>query len=90
MDLANLELTPQQRNALLAQPDSPVYISDRETKKVYVLFEQGKFPALEEAYIRDRLEEGFAAVERGDVEEWDAASIKTAGRQLLNRQTPKE
>jgi hypothetical protein len=88
MDLSNLELTPQQRNALAAQPDSPVYISDRETKKVYVLFEQGKFPELEEAYIRDRLEEGFAAVERGEVEEWDAESIKIAGRKLLGRRQP--
>jgi hypothetical protein len=85
MDLSNLELTPDQRNALLAQPESPVYISDRETRKVYVLFEKGKFPELEEAYVRDRLEEGFAAIERGEVEGWDAASIKAEGRQLLNQ-----
>jgi hypothetical protein len=88
MELSNLELTPQLRSALAAQPDSPVYISDRETKKVYVLFEQGKFPELEEAYIRDRLEEGFAAVERGEVEAWDAASIKAAGRKLLANRRP--
>jgi hypothetical protein len=85
MDLSDLELTPELRNALLAQPDTPVYISDRETQKVYVLFEQGKFPGLAEAYIRDRLEEGFAAIERGEVDEWDSASIKAEGRKLLNR-----
>jgi hypothetical protein len=85
MNLSNLELTPDQRNALLAQPESPVYISDRETRKIYVLFEKGKFPELEEEFIRDRLQEGFAAVERGEVEEWDSASIKSEGRKLLNR-----
>jgi hypothetical protein len=40
----------------LAQPDAPVYISDRETRKVYVLCEQGHFPDLEEEYIRAGLE----------------------------------
>lgn len=85
MNLSNLELTPQQRNALASQPDSPVYISDRETKKVYVLFEQGKFPELEEAYIRDRLEEARAAIARGEVSEWDAEAIMAEGRKLLAR-----
>ncbi len=85
MDTSNLELTPAQRAALLAQPDAPVYITDGETRKVYLLCEKGRFPELEEEYIRDRLEEGFAAIERGEVEEWDSASIKADGRAILKQ-----
>jgi len=85
MEISNLELTPGQREALLAQPDAPVYISDAETRKVYVIFEKGRFPELEEQYVRDRLEEGFAAIERGEVEDWDSASIKAKGRKILKQ-----
>jgi hypothetical protein len=67
MDLSNLELTPELRNALLAQPDSPVYISDRETQRVYVLFEKGKFPGLEESYIQDALERAREQIASGEV-----------------------
>lgn len=86
MDTSPLELTPAQRDALLAQPDAPVYISDQQTKKIYMLMEKGRFPELEEDYVRAKLEEGFAAIERGEVEDWDSASIKSAGRHLLDRQ----
>jgi hypothetical protein len=90
MDTSPLELTPAQREALLAQPDAPVYIADRETRKVYMLVEKGRFPELEEDYVRAKLEEGFAAIDRGEVEDWDAASIKSAGRQILSGQRPIE
>jgi hypothetical protein len=86
MDISNLELTPAQRQALVAQPDALVYIADPQTRKIYLLVEQGRFPELEEEYIRDRLEEGFAAIERGEVEDWDSASIKAEGREILKRQ----
>lgn len=86
MDTSPLELTPAQRDALIAQPDTPVYIADRQTKKIYMLVEKGRFPELEEDYIRAKLEEGFAAIERGEIEDWDSESIKAAGRELLKRQ----
>jgi hypothetical protein len=89
METNDLQLTPEMRQALAAHPDEPVYIADSETRKIFLLFEKGKFPELEEDYIRERLEEGFAAVERGDEEEWDSASIKTEGRRVLKqRQSP--
>lgn len=65
MDISNLELTPAQRAALLAQPDAPVYIADRETRKVYVLCEQGRFPELDEEYIRGGLELAREQIARG-------------------------
>ena len=76
METTNLQLTPEMRAALLASPGEPVHIADEETRKVYLLVEQGAFPELEEEYIRARLEEGFTAIERGEEEEWDSASIK--------------
>jgi hypothetical protein len=51
-----------------------------------LLIEQGKFPELEESYIRARLEEGFAVIECGEVKEWDAASIKVEGEQIIQQQ----
>lgn len=90
METSNLQLTPDQRQALLANPGEPVHIVDEETRKVYLLLEQGAFPELEEEYIRARLEEGFAAVERGEVEEWDSASIKAEGRRILQQRQPQQ
>ena len=74
------------RQALAAHPDEPIYIADEATRTIYLLVEKGKFPELEEAYIRERLEEGFAAIERGEVEDWDSASIKAEGRRFLQQQ----
>jgi hypothetical protein len=85
MDISHLQLTPEMRQALAAHPDRPVYIADEETRKIYLLFEKGKFPDLEQEYIRARLEEGFAAIERGEEEEWDSASIKAEGRRILQQ-----
>lgn len=83
MDALDLQLTPEMRQALVANPHQPVYIADRETQKIYLLVEKGKLPQLDDQYIRARLEEGFAAIERGEVEDWSAASIKEEGRQIL-------
>lgn len=83
MDTSNLQLTPEMRHALAANPGLPVHIADEETRKVYLLVEQGVYPELEEEFIRTRLEEGFAAIELGEEEDWDSSSIKTDGRKIL-------
>lgn len=66
MDISNLELTPAQRQALVAQPDAPVYIADPQTRKIYLLVEQGRFPELEEEYIRDGLALAREQIARGE------------------------
>lgn len=66
MDTSPLELTPAQRDALLAQPDSPVYIADQQTRKIYMLVEKGRFPDLEEDYIREGLELARGQIERAE------------------------
>lgn len=80
-----LQLTPEMRAALLAHPGEPLHIADEELRKVFIVIEQGTFPELEEEYVRARLEEGFAAIERGEIEDWDSASIKTEGRRILKQ-----
>ena len=85
MDTSHLQLTPELREALRAHPGEPLHIADEETRKVYLLVEQGAFPELEDIYVRQRLDEGFAAIERGEVEDWDSASIKAEGRRTLEQ-----
>ncbi|MCI0334252.1 MAG: hypothetical protein L0228_13620 [Planctomycetes bacterium] len=90
METVNFQLTPEQRAVLQAHPGEPVHIADEETRKVYLIMEQGAFPELEEEFIRARLEEGFAAIERGEMEEWDSASIKAEGRRILAQRSPQQ
>src|SRR5215216_4528458 len=85
MDTSNLQLTPEQRAAIAAHPDQPLYIEDAETRETYLLVKAGKFPGLEEEYVRARLEDEFAAIERGEEEEWDSGSVKTEGRRILEQ-----
>lgn len=66
METTNLQLTPELRQAVLAHPDEPVYIADQETGKVFVLVEQGRFPELDEEYIRDGLEHARDQIARGE------------------------
>lgn len=88
METSHLQLTPEQRAAILANPDGAVHIADEETRRVYLLVEPGRYPELEEEYIRARLEEGFAAIERGEEEVWDSSSIKNEGRRILSDRQP--
>ena len=83
MDTSGLELTPAQRQALLAQPDAPVYISDRETRKVYMLVEKGRFPELEEEYIRDGLELAREQIARGETSNATLEEVITKAQRRL-------
>ncbi len=79
------QLTPEQRQALAESPSQSFEFEDQETQKVYLVLEQGTLSTLDDAYIRARLEEGFAAIERGEEEEWDGDSIKAEGRRILQQ-----
>jgi hypothetical protein len=67
METTNIQLTPQQREALSISPGQPIHISDSETRKVYLLLEQGTLPELEEDYVREGLEVARAEIGRGEV-----------------------
>jgi hypothetical protein len=67
MDTSDLQLTPEMRAALSANPGGVLYIADKETRKYYLLFEQGALPELEEEYIRDGLERAREQIAAGEV-----------------------
>jgi hypothetical protein len=67
METSDLQLTPELRQALLAHPGEPVHIADQETRKVYLLVEQGAFPELEEEFIREGLEMAREQIARGEI-----------------------
>jgi hypothetical protein len=62
------QLTPEQRQALARSPSQAFEFEDQETQKVYLVFEQGALPILDDQYVRTRLEKEFAAIERGEEE----------------------
>ena len=43
-------------------------------------------PVPEADFVLEKLELRFAAIDRGDVEDWDSASIKAEGRAILVRE----
>jgi hypothetical protein len=67
METSPLQLTPEMRAALIAHPGEALYIADKETGKVYLVFEQGAVPELEEEYIRDGIELARQQITRGEV-----------------------
>lgn len=66
METSHLQLTPEQRSAVLSQPGVPVYIADDATQRVYMLVEKGLYPELEEDYIRAGLELAREQIARGE------------------------
>ena len=76
-------ITEEIRQALAAQPGQPVRIRDDKTKKSYLLIEESVAGGLFDEWLRTELEKGFAAVQRGDVVDWDPQRIKDEGRRRL-------
>ena len=69
MDAPKLQLTPELRQALQASAGEPLHIEDDETKKVYLIVEEGVVPTLDEAYIREGLQLARQQIARGEVSE---------------------
>jgi hypothetical protein len=67
MDTSHLQLTPEMRAALLAHPGEPLHIADDETRKIYLVIEQGACPELEDDYIREGLDLARDQISRGEV-----------------------
>ncbi|MFO0791912.1 MAG: hypothetical protein U0805_20815 [Pirellulales bacterium] len=67
MQTTNLQLTPEQREALQMNSGQPIHIVDQTTHKIYVLLEQGDCPELEEGYIREGLEVARRQIAGGEV-----------------------
>jgi len=64
------KLTEEQREAISAQPGGFVRVEDEETHKVYFIIEESKASELYDQWLRQELQKGFDAADRGEVAEW--------------------
>jgi hypothetical protein len=74
------KLTDEQRQALKANPGAPLRVEDEQTHQVYLVVSEEALPTLWEDYIHREVKKGLAAIDRGEVEEWDVVSIKSGDR----------
>jgi hypothetical protein len=77
---SHVQLTSEQRQAILARPGEPLHIEDAETNKVYLLVEEGALPILEEAYIRQGLELARQQINEGQISTFTAEEIKAEAK----------
>jgi hypothetical protein len=80
MTPSQLQLSPEQREAILARPGEPLHIEDAETQKVYLLVEEGAFPQLEDAYVRQGLDLARKQIANGQTSTISADDIKVEAR----------
>lgn len=74
-----IPMTPEQIAALEAG-GSIVRAQDPKTNRHYLLIEQIE-PTLDEQYVREKLAEGLASIEAGEVSDWDVDEFKDQLRQ---------
>jgi hypothetical protein len=77
---SQVQLTPEQRQAILARPGEPLHIEDAETNKVYLLVEEGAIPTLEEAYIQQGLKLARQQIAEGQISTLTAEEIKAEAK----------
>lgn len=83
MDPSFPAITPAMRDALAASGGAPIHVQDPETLQVYVVAEGTLAMTLDEQYVRDKIDEGLAAIDAGDCVPWDPERIKRLGRERL-------
>ena len=81
-------ITEEQRAALRDNPGRPVRVEDDQTHQTYLLLSADAMPALWAEHIRREVAEGLAAIDRGEVEDWEVQSIKAEGRRILQSKDP--
>jgi hypothetical protein len=79
------KITPEMRAALAKAPGRPVTVEDDETQKQFVLVDADRGRELTEQWIREQLQLGIAAINRGEIVSLDAAAIKAGGRRRAAR-----
>lgn len=63
----SFELTPDQRQAVLANAGLPLHIHDSESQRVFLLIEQGAEPLLDAEYLGAGLQAAREQIARGEV-----------------------
>jgi hypothetical protein len=84
MSTPPIQLSPEQRQAILACPGEPIHIEDQQTQKVYLLLEEGAFPKLEQDYIRQGLELARQQILRGQTSTASVDEIISEGQRRGN------
>jgi len=69
------KITQEQREAILANPDSPVEIEDEQTKRTYVLVPKDGFRRMIDDALRRELQIGLDQADAGDAADWDIEEI---------------
>jgi cellobiose phosphorylase len=87
MDTPQIQLTPEMQAALLAKPGEPLHIADEETRRVYLLVEQGVYPELEEEYIRAGLEMARNQIARGEISQASIEEVIAKAKKQQARKT---
>lgn len=82
------KVSEEQRQALQANPDKPLRVEDDQTSRIYLLLSEESLPTFWADYVRREVAKGLDAIGRGEVEDWDAQSIKAEGRRALDRGPP--
>ncbi len=82
------KITDEQRKAIETHRGEPVRLEDDETNRVYLLVEESQAPQLYEHWLRQQLQQGFDAADRGAVVDWDPERIKAEGRRRLSELNP--
>jgi hypothetical protein len=71
MELGIPSLTPEMRQALDASGGLPIQVEDPQTRQIYLLVEQPAQITIDEDYIRQELDKGFADLDAGRFAPWD-------------------
>lgn len=58
---------------------------DPATHRTYLLIEQVE-PTVDDDYVREKLDEAQASIDRGEVFDWDVDEIKAEVRRRIERQ----
>ena len=67
-------ITPEQL-AALQQGNGCTELRDPSTDRLFFLIEQVE-PTIDDDYVREKLAEGIAASERGEVAAWDVEAVR--------------
>ncbi len=74
-------LSPEQL-AAVREGEGYAHLVDPNTQQVYFLTEPS-VPAIDDDYVRAKLDEAQASIDRGEVSDWDVNDIKAQVRQRL-------
>ena len=68
--------------AAVREGEGYAHLVDPNTKQVYFLTEPFT-PTIDDDYVREKLDEAQASIDRGEVSDWDVDDIKAKVRQRL-------